>query len=208
MSYSTKFWNRTAKKYAATPVPNEEIYQKKLQETQKYLEQDMNVLEFGCGTGSTALVHSPLVKSYTAIDSSEKMLEIARSKLHATDIDNLQFEVLSIEDLDINKNQFDMVLGLSILHLLEDPNAAIQKTNKLLRSGGYFVSSSACIMDFMPWFRFITPLLSFLSIIPKVTFFSHSELIEMLESNGFEILFELERESQKEACFIIAKKIQ
>jgi cyclopropane fatty-acyl-phospholipid synthase-like methyltransferase len=37
---------------------------------------DMEVLEFGCGTGSTAIVHAPHVKELRAIDISEKMIGI------------------------------------------------------------------------------------------------------------------------------------
>jgi cyclopropane fatty-acyl-phospholipid synthase-like methyltransferase len=58
MDKDARFWSKIAEKYAAAPVPSEEIYQKKLAVTRKYLRPDMEVLEFGCGTGTTALAHA------------------------------------------------------------------------------------------------------------------------------------------------------
>jgi ubiquinone/menaquinone biosynthesis C-methylase UbiE len=62
ISVSARFWDLFAERYAKTPVANEVMYQKKLEATQRYFKSDMHVLEFGCGTGSTALVHAPFVK--------------------------------------------------------------------------------------------------------------------------------------------------
>ena len=78
--YSARFWNIMAKRYSKSPVPDEAAYQKKLQVTRKYFRPDMKVFEFGCGTGSTAIVHAPYVKHIQAIDVSSKMVEIAEAK--------------------------------------------------------------------------------------------------------------------------------
>jgi len=80
---SAKFWDRIADRYSRKPVADEAAYQKKLQVTREYLRPDMEVLEFGCGTGSTAIVHAPCVKQIRAIDVSAKMIEIARHKADA-----------------------------------------------------------------------------------------------------------------------------
>ena len=75
MDYSISFWDRIAVRYAKNPVSDKAAYQKKLVLTQQYLSADMNVLDFGCGTGSTAIVHAPYVNSYHAIDVSPRMIE-------------------------------------------------------------------------------------------------------------------------------------
>ena len=67
-----KFWDWIAERYARTPVADEASYKKKLQITQDYLRPGMEVLEFGCGTGSTALIHAPHVKHIHAIDISSR----------------------------------------------------------------------------------------------------------------------------------------
>ena len=63
MNYDTSFWNRVAERYAKSPIANESRYQQKLAATQRMLRSNMDVFEFGCGTGSTALLHAPYVNS-------------------------------------------------------------------------------------------------------------------------------------------------
>ncbi len=52
MHQPSKFWDKHAERYSKSPVADEESYQKKLQVTREYLQPDMEVLEFGCGTGT------------------------------------------------------------------------------------------------------------------------------------------------------------
>ena len=58
MATSARFWDRIAERYSKSPVADEAAYQKKLQVTREYFRPDMEVLEIGCGTGSTAIVLS------------------------------------------------------------------------------------------------------------------------------------------------------
>lgn len=205
MRTSPRFWNLIAKYYAAKPVPDEAIYKKKCEATQRYFSDQTQVLEFGCGTGSTALLHAPHVAHYLAVDTAKSMLEIAREKVANTDINNLSFELNSLEEFTSEK-KFDVVLALSLLHLLPEPDQALEKISQLLVPNGVFVSSTACVLDAMPWFRFIAPIGSTLRLMPYVNCFSRHDLIQMLEKHGFSIEFELEKTAPEQACFLIAKK--
>ena len=80
MVKSTKFWDKIAEKYAKQPIADEASYQKKLQVTQGYFKPEMKVLEFGCGTGSTAIIHAPYVKHIRGIDISENMIRSRKIK--------------------------------------------------------------------------------------------------------------------------------
>ena len=73
MAQPTKFWDKIADHYSKQPIADEAAYQKKLQVTQAYFQPEMEVLEIGCGTGSTALIHAPYVKHIRAIDFSANM---------------------------------------------------------------------------------------------------------------------------------------
>ena len=101
MPEPSRFWDRHAEGYAKRPVADEAAYQKKLQVTQEYLRPEMEVLEFGCGTGSTALVHAPHVRHIRAIDISAKMLDIARGKAEAAKVGNVTFEQAAIDDFEV-----------------------------------------------------------------------------------------------------------
>ncbi|MCP4319127.1 MAG: methyltransferase domain-containing protein [Hyphomicrobiales bacterium] len=98
MTQPSRFWDKIAERYSRKPVADEDAYQRKLQVTREYLRPDMEVLEFGCGTGSTAIAHAPYVKHIEAIDISSKMIEIAHGKADAGKVENVTFEQATIED--------------------------------------------------------------------------------------------------------------
>ena len=205
MSNSTKFWDKIAEKYSKQPIADEESYQKKLKVTQEYFNQEMELLEFGCGTGSTAIIHAPYVKHIRAIDISAKMIEIAQGKAEASNIKNVTFEQLTIDELSVADSTYDMVLGLSILHLLEDKEAAIAKVYKMLKPGGLFVTSTVCLGDSMKWFKLIAPIGKFLGFFPLVKVFKVEELVASLTNSNFVIDYQWQPGKNK-AVFIVAKK--
>jgi ubiquinone/menaquinone biosynthesis C-methylase UbiE len=165
----------------------------------------MEVLEFGCGTGSTAIAHAPYVKHIRTIDISSKMIEIAQSKADAADVDNVTFEQLTLNELDVPDETFDAVMGHSVLHLLENKEAAIAKVHRLLKPGGVFVSSTACIGDFMSIIKVIAPIGRFLGVLPLVKVFTKRELEDRLTAVGFAIDYWWQPAKNK-AVFIVAKK--
>ncbi len=205
MDKSVKFWDRIAKRYSKKPVADEEAYQKKLAVTQEYFQPDMEVLEFGCGTGSTAITHAPYVKQIQAIDVSSKMLEIAQSKAAAKNIENVSFKRLSIDEFNVPDQTFDAVLGLSILHLVENKDEVIAKVHRILKPGGFFVTSTACLGDTMKFFKIIAPLGKFLGLMPLVKVFTTKELEASLTEAGFNIDYQWQPGKGK-AVFIVAKK--
>jgi 2-polyprenyl-3-methyl-5-hydroxy-6-metoxy-1,4-benzoquinol methylase len=165
----------------------------------------MKLLEFGCGTGSTALAHASLVNHILAIDFSEKMIGIAEAKRQSANIQNVDFECRTLEHLNAAENSFDIVLGLSILHLLDSWEETIQKVYSLLKPGGLFISSTACIADSMKLFKFIAPIGRSIGLLPELAIFTRAELDQGFDSAGFS----LEREWQpakNQAIFMVAKK--
>ncbi len=202
---SPKFWDRIADRYARTPVADEAAYQTKLQVTQGYLRPDMDLLEIGCGTGSTALTHASHVRHIQAIDLSSKMIEIAQSKARAGQIENVRFQQAAIETFEAPDQSYDAVLALSILHLLEDRAEAIRKAHSWLKPGGLFVTSTACLADTMWYLKFVFPIGRALGLIPLVKFFTARELEKSLVDAGFEI-DHIWRPGRGKAVFIIAKK--
>ena len=207
MNNSTKFWDKIAERYAKQPIADEASYQKKLQVTQEYFHPEMEVLEFGCGTGSTAIIHAPYVKHIRAIDISSKMIEIAQSKADAQNIKNITFEQLTIDELTVSDCTFDVVLGLSILHLLENKEQVIAKVHKILKPGGIFVSSTACLGDAMQWFKIIAPIGKFFGLFPLVKVFTAKELENSLVDASFTIDYQWQP-SKNKAVFIVAKKAE
>ena len=208
MDQSTKFWDKIAERYSKQPIADEAAYQKKLQGTREYFQPDMEVLEFGCGTGSTAITHAPYVKHIHAIDISSKMIEIAQGKADAEKVTNVTFERSTIDEFTVSDQTLDAVLGLSILHLLENKEAVIAKVHRMLKPGGIFVTSTACIGDTMMRFlKLIVPIGKFFGLMPLVKVFTTKELEYSFTDAGFQIDYQWQPGKGK-AVFIVAKKAE
>ena len=205
MAQPSRFWDRHAKWYAKRPVADEAAYQRKLKLTQDYLSPDMEVLELGCGTGTTALIHAPFVKHITGIDISRNMLEIARAKAETGKVKNVTFQQSSIDNLETSDSSYDVVMGHSILHLLENKEAVIARVHRMLKPGGVFVSSTACLGGRVPVLRAILPVGRFLGLLPLVKFFTVEELEGDLTDAGFRIDHQWQPDKSK-AVFIVATK--
>ena len=210
MSRSARFWDRNAARYAQSPIADEAAYERKLQVSRAYFRPDMAVLEFGCGTGSTAILHAPYVKHIRAIDFSAKMIEIARAKAEAQNVRNVTFEQSTIEELGVADQSLDAVLGLNVLHLLENKEEAIAKVYRMLKPGGAFVTSTVCLGGtWMTLFKVIGPIGRLLGLMPTVKVFTARELEGSLTDAGFGIDYQWQPGGGKSAfksVFIVAKK--
>lgn len=200
-----RFWDRLAEKYARQPIADQPSYQRKLAATRALLRPETEMLEFGCGTGATAIAHAPHVRQITAIDISEGMLAIAQRQAAAAKVTNIRFERAAIGDYAAAEASFDMVLGMSVLHLVADRDTVIRKVHRLLRPGGHFISSTACLGDSMGFFRPIAPLGRALGLLPLLRVFTRQELLASITGAGFEILEEWQPGRGK-AVFVVARK--
>jgi 2-polyprenyl-3-methyl-5-hydroxy-6-metoxy-1,4-benzoquinol methylase len=198
-----RFWDRLADRYARQPIADEAAYQRKLQITRDHLRPDMTLLEFGCGTGGTAISHAPYVQHIRAIDFSEAMLSIARSKAAAAGVGNVRFERADITDFVAPDASFDVILGLSILHLLADKDAVLAKVFRLLKPGGIFISSTTCVGDTMGLFKTIAPLGKALGLLPRLDVMTTGELVGSLGRAGF-VIEQQWQPGKGKAVFIVA----
>ncbi|QDY68777.1 class I SAM-dependent methyltransferase [Qingshengfaniella alkalisoli] len=205
MADAARFWDRFAERYARSPVSDEETYQAKLAKTQALMRPEMEVFEFGCGTGSTALKHASHVAHIVSTDVSPKMIEIARLKATEQGIQNVTFRRQDFDAMIVDEGCFDMVLGLNILHLLPEWRQAIRTSFRMLRPGGYFVTSTACLRDSMAFLRPVVPLGRAVGLLPSVVFFTQDDYDRRLWEVGFEIT-ESWLPGPRKALFTIARK--
>ncbi|MEG3617179.1 class I SAM-dependent methyltransferase [Magnetovibrio sp. PR-2] len=205
MNKSAHFWDKIAPKYAKQPVGDPEAYERKLAQTQEYLHADMDILELACGTGTTALRHAPFVHHVLAIDLSQAMVGIAQGKAEKANIENVTFKQSSIEDLNEPDARFDMIMAHSILHLVDDRQNVLRETYRMLKPGGYFVSSTVCIVGLMRLLGLVLPIGAALGLLPKVNFIAPPVLLAEMQNAGFSIMRHWQPTSGP-AMFIIAQK--
>jgi len=183
---SAEFWDRVAPDYSKQPIADSDSYARKLAATQALMRPDMQVLEFGCGTGSTALEHASHVAHIDATDVSAAMIGIGREKAEHAGIDNVRFKQSGIEDFNAPDGSYDMVLALNLLHLLPDRTAALAKIHRLLKPGAIFISSTVCLADRLWFLRPVIPVLQWIGKAPYVSFVGADEVVREVAKAGFE----------------------
>lgn len=97
------------------------------------------VLDLGCGFGwHCRYAMENGAKSVVGIDISKKMLDIAREKTASAEI---EYCCMPLEDINFDKDSFDIVISSLVLHYIESFDAIVQKIDKCLMKGGVFVFS-------------------------------------------------------------------
>jgi 2-polyprenyl-3-methyl-5-hydroxy-6-metoxy-1,4-benzoquinol methylase len=106
---------------------------------------------------------------------------------------------------------FDVILSLSILHLVENPAQVIDRINQLLKPGGIFISATPCLGEktFLSVLMNIPIfVLSSVGVIPSITFFSASSLATAITSAGFQFVEQEDLSVRPlRECFIMARKV-
>lgn len=182
---SAEFWDRIAPGYSEQPIADEESYARKLAATQALLRPDMRVLEFGCGTGSTALEHAPHVAHIDATDVSAAMIAIGREKAERAGVANVSFSRTGVEDFEAPDGSYDVVLALNLLHLVPERAAALAKIRRLLKPGGLFVSSTVCMADRLWFLRPAIAVMQWFGKAPWVDFAKSETVLREIEAAGF-----------------------
>lgn len=207
MAETDKFWDKAAARYAESPVSDAAAYQKKLDETQRFFTPNMRILEFGCGTGTTAVHHASHVQHIDAIDISENMLEIGRGKASEADVENITFTRGTLTEFNAETASLDAVLGLNVIHLLADRQAVIAEVERILKPGGVFVSSTVCLGNsYLRFIKLVAPLGKLLGLLPDIFVLTEAELASEITDAGFSIESQWHHGKNGIAVFIVARK--
>ena len=205
-SADARFWDRIAERYAARPIADQAHYERKLALTRRYLRPDSRVLEIGCGTGGTALLHAPYAGHVLATDIAPGMIAVARRRLAEDDPGNVEFRVSDVFELDEAEGSFDMVLALNLLHLVADREAMLRRLHALLKPGGLLVTSTVCLSGL--W-RLMQPPLALAALagrVPRLQFFSVARHERELREQGFTEVERLAPPKAPGGLFLISRR--
>jgi len=109
------------------------------------INADMNVLDFGCGTGLLTLQIQPLVHSITGVDNSAGMLEVLQKKIESQNLNHVMIQNLNIEQGDEIKGSYDLIVSSMTLHHIREVKPLLDQFCKILVPQGYL-----CIADLDP----------------------------------------------------------
>lgn len=193
MKQASKFWDKNAVKYAASPIKDQQAYEYTLERTRSYLRASDHVLEIGCGTGSTALLLAGSVAQFTGTDISPEMMRIAREKAAAQGAATLTFNVATAAQSARDATDMDVVMGFNIFHLAEDLEGILASLATRLKPGTLLITKTPCLnepsigpMRFL--FRGLIPVMQFLGKAPFVRSLSFHQLEAIITEAGFQII--------------------
>lgn len=207
---SESMWDRLANNYDTPGVSLGENDIKIVKKTKKYLDASSVLLDYGCATGSIVIELAGMVKEAHGIDISSKMVALARKKAVERSANNTNFIHATIFDERLKPETYDLILAVSVLHLVEDFTQVVARIHQLLKPGGIFITATPCLgkttfisgLISVPLF-----LLSKIGILPHINFFSSSVFTASITNQNFQII---ENQSvsghSTTECFIIAKK--
>ncbi|RAJ73694.1 ubiquinone biosynthesis O-methyltransferase [Chitinophaga dinghuensis] len=97
---------------------------------------EATILDVGCGNGVISRHLGQFGYKVLGIDVSDKTIAVARSK---NTLPNVQFEVISAEDLIAQGQQYDAVICSEVLEHLHQPGLLLQTIYQSLRDNGTLI---------------------------------------------------------------------
>ncbi|MDO4308084.1 MAG: class I SAM-dependent methyltransferase [Eubacteriales bacterium] len=177
-----KIWDLYAPIYERAMRSDRKVYHFMYQRIPKVIE-GKDVLEIATGPGLLAKHISHAANRMTATDYSDGMIAEAKKGTYP---DNLTFEVADAVNLPYEDNSFDVVLIANALHVMPDPEKALEEIDRVLKKKGILIAP-----NFVNHKRgLISSLWSGILKIAGITFehqWSTEEYREFLEKNGWKV---------------------
>jgi 2-polyprenyl-3-methyl-5-hydroxy-6-metoxy-1,4-benzoquinol methylase len=100
------------------------------------LTKNMEVIDFGCGTGLLTLKLQPFVKTITGVDNSQGMLDMLQNKVAVQGLGNVRTQHVDLEKGGRVEGVYDLIVSSMVLHHVPDTVALFKEWFKLLRPNG------------------------------------------------------------------------
>lgn len=133
------FWDNIAAVYDIAEAVNGKVYREMTEFVARLVPKGAKVLDCAAGTGALSLAAARKAESVLCTDLSENMLFRARKKAKRARVDNIRFEKRNILDLCDADDTYDAVIAGNVLHLLDDPGAAVRELCRVVKSGGRLI---------------------------------------------------------------------
>ena len=129
------FWDRVASVYDLfEDVYNRKVYRGTGKTVADEIKPTDDVLECACGTGAISVFIAPVCKHLTATDFSEGMLRQTARKVRQSK--NVEIRKADMTELDYPDASFDAVVAGNVIHLLDDPVAALNELMRVCKPSG------------------------------------------------------------------------
>jgi SAM-dependent methyltransferase/DNA-binding HxlR family transcriptional regulator len=99
----------------------------------------MVIADLGAGEGAFSLLLSQRAKKVIAVDTSAKMIEVARDLALRHGVENVDYRLGDMEELPIDDASVDLVFFSQSLHHALHPDRALSEANRILVPSGRIV---------------------------------------------------------------------
>lgn len=132
------FWDKVSGFYDFFETAyNGKVYRNLGKRVAEEIGQNDVVLECACGTGAISKYIAPNCKQLVATDFSEGMLKQTAKK--CKNYTNVKIRRADMTQLMYRDNMFDKVVAGNVIHLLEEPFAAIKELERVCKAGGKII---------------------------------------------------------------------
>nr|VFJ54146.1 MAG: Methyltransferase domain-containing protein [Candidatus Kentron sp. DK] len=101
------------------------------------LTPEMDILDFGCGTGLLTIQLRPLVRSITGVDNSRGMLDVFDAKIASRKLDGINTALIDLDEGHALPGRYDVVLSCMTLHHIKETAALLRQFHEIIAPGGY-----------------------------------------------------------------------
>ncbi len=103
------------------------------------LSNEMNALEYGCGTGLLSFALQSDLGQITLADTSQGMLDVLKEKIVASGATNMHPLRLDLATDPMPAERYHLTYSLMTLHHIPDTKDILDKFHALLELGGYLL---------------------------------------------------------------------
>lgn len=129
------FWNKISPVYDLFEnVYNRKVYKGTGIKVAEFIDKNDSVLECACGTGAITEEIAKKCRQVLATDFAEGMLKRASKKCRK--YANASFRQEDITDIKCEDESFDKVVAGNVIHLLPEPEKALNELLRVVRPGG------------------------------------------------------------------------
>ncbi len=128
-----EFYNQIAENFSST----RKYWWRDLNFIKKYLKSEGKILDFGCGNGRLVDFLEGTELDYVGVDTSHKLIEIARKEYPSKSFVKIEDE----KRLPFDDNEFDMVFSIAVFHHFTPKmtDNALMEINRVIKKDGILI---------------------------------------------------------------------
>lgn len=193
-----KIWNIYAPIYEKAMRKDRQIYEYMYERIPTVI-QNKDVLEIATGPGLLAKYVAHSSKKMIATDYAPNMIEQAKKGDYPN---NLSSEVADATSLPYSDDSFDVVLIANALHVMPDPEKALQEIDRVLKPHGLLIAPNFIEHNGKLW--------AWILKLAGISFehqWSKQEYEEFLRKNGWQVQLSKKMEARIPIVYVECKRI-